>query len=171
MDMTKTQIGFSVWAAALLFAVSAERVHAGDVVYVQAAKATLRSAPQLQAAAVVDLTRGTELKVLEKSNLWFKVSSKNQQGWVSKLAVNEHRPVGEATLAAELQGSLEKASRKRQGAYAVSASTRGLSASTDRSREGREAYRSDFSSVEKMDQITLPAAEIDKFSKSVNLFQ
>ncbi len=136
------------------------------ILYVQAVKTPLREAPAVSAKTLTELKRGTELKVVETKDLWVKVNTLGKTGWVAKLSTNTYKPIGQAKLQQELQGSPEKSSRKRSSSYAVSASTRGLSESS-RVRTGREAYKADADALTKMEANTPTDAEVDNFAGSV----
>ena len=161
-------IGLMAFAAADLRAAD----DTAEVFYVQAAKAKLKAEPKMDAKNLADLKRGDSLTVLQKQEIWFQVSygagKESKTGWISKLFVNAHKPVGAADLSNDVkEESVEKSSRKRAANYAVSASTRGLS--EERVREGREQYEADFQGLEKVDAARVPAAELDKFQKSGSL--
>ena len=139
-----------------------------ETMYVQAAKTTLNSEAKMGASKVLELKRGDVLEVLEKKDVWFKVKSGGKEGWISRLFLSPHKPVGEADLNKEVNVSLEKASRKRASSYAVSASARGLNAG-NRVREGREAYRADFDELEKVDKYAVDKGKLDAFKTSGKL--
>jgi hypothetical protein len=144
-------------------------VHANEkTLYVQAAKTQLKEQPQMSASNLMELERGDELEVLEKDGIWYQVSAAGKEGWISKLFVNTYRPVGKSDLIQDGSDDLSKASRRRSSSYSVAAATRGLSAS-DRVREGRELYRSDFLGLEKMETYNPGEEELERFQKSAKL--
>lgn len=139
-----------------------------EPMYVQAAKVELRKEPRMDAARVVELPRGSELLVLEKQTVWYRASAGGKEGWVSRLFLSAHKPVGSADLAKDVNVSLEKASRRRSSSYSVSASTRGLTAE-DRVREGRESYQSDFDALAKIEEYQVKKEDLDNFRRSAKL--
>jgi uncharacterized protein YgiM (DUF1202 family) len=143
-----------------------------EVMYVNPAKAQLRSEPKMNAPVLKELVRGTKLTVLKKEGIWYEVATQaksTEKGWISKLFISPNAPVGEAELSnLANDANLGKASRRRSSSYNVSASTRGLTAG-NRGREGREAYQSDSEAVEKMDKLKPAEGEIQKFKKSGKL--
>jgi uncharacterized protein YgiM (DUF1202 family) len=143
---------------------------AEEVVFVQAVKTGLKKTPQMDSPTLVELKRGDELKILKKQEPWYEVSFKKKKGWVSRLFVNTHRPIGQADLNKDVKENVEKASRRRSSSYAVSASTRALSAGT-RVREGREQYQADYEALAEIEKQSLPASEIESFRKSAKLSQ
>jgi uncharacterized protein YgiM (DUF1202 family) len=149
-----------------------------EYVYVNPAKAQLRSEPKMNATVLNELPRGTKLKVSRKEGLWLQVSIEGkanasvknaQSGWMSKLFLSPNAPVGEAELGnLANDNNLSKASRRRSSSYNVSASTRGLTAG-NRGREGREKFQSDAEAVEKMDKAKPVEGEVRNFKKDGKL--
>lgn len=144
-----------------------------EILYVNSEKTQLRSEPQITSSALVEIPRGTALVVLKRDGIWFQVSTQTQDsktGWVSKLFVSSRKPVGEAQVSHLASDSnLSKTSRRRASSYSVSASTRGLSAESKRSREGRDSYQTDFSSVEKMEKKKIDQNELRNFKNQGKL--
>ena len=178
--MFRNRVGLWVGSLALIsFSISlgagAAETEKGEKIYVQSVKADLKTEPKLTATSVLSLRRGAELLVLKKEGAWLNVTSAGKTGWISKLFVNSNKPVGAAELATELlsdQG-LAKATRRRSSSYAVSASTRGLTAGS-RTREGREKYQADYDAVDKLektDQKTLSEKDVRKFQDDGKLGQ
>ena len=137
-------------------------------IYVQAVQTHLRQTPQMNAKSVSQLKRGQKLEVVSKKGIWFEVQVGSQKGWVSKLFISTHPPVGHAELHQGVKDDLAKASRRRSSSYAVSASTRGLDASA-RVRDGRELYRSDFDALEKIEKINVSSTDLEKFANAAKL--
>ncbi|OFZ20657.1 MAG: hypothetical protein A2X94_04045 [Bdellovibrionales bacterium GWB1_55_8] len=156
----------------LVFALGIQSVWAApEIVYVQAEKTALKAGPQMAAPTIGPLVRGEELEVLEKRGVWLRVRqtrSGGREGWVSKLFTSSHKPVGHATLSQEVKVSLEKASRRRESSYSVTASTRGLNAD-ERVRGGRELFRADYDALKKMEAFKLQEGAVRQFRKSGNL--
>jgi len=154
----------------ILSAILVFSAHAAEdnVMYVQAVKTQIRAEANMSAAVVADIARGDELKVLEKKDPWLKIDFKGQQGWVSRLFVNTHKPIGNADLTKDVKTSPEKDSRRRSGSYNVVASTRALQAG-NRTREGRESYQSDMQAVQQMEAFKVEDKDLVNFQKSVKL--
>ena len=138
------------------------------MLYVQVANAKLKTEPKLAAQDVATLGRGDEVKVLNTQGPWYEVQFKESKGWISKLFVNKTKPIGQADLLANPADSEAKTSRKRSANYAVSAATRGLTAS-DRVRDGKELFRSDKKAVEDLEKLEVPEGQVENFQKSGNL--
>lgn len=138
-----------------------------QVLYVQSVKATVRSEPKISAEAVTTLERGKKLTVLEQNGDWIKIKTKKYSGWISRLFVSTHKPIGQADLVQDMSTNLEKASRRRPSSYAVSASARGLMMG-DRAREGNELYKSDYEALDKVEQYKLPVDKLETFISTTN---
>ncbi|MFZ9596596.1 MAG: SH3 domain-containing protein [Bdellovibrionia bacterium] len=160
--------------ATLLFSLfgSSWSLSAGEIeqLYVQPVHAELKQDPQFNAKKVMDLKRGNLLQVIKKEGNWVQVRFNQKSGWVSKLFLNSQKPLKEAELNQELarDENLAKASRRRASSYTVSAATRGLT-SSNRTRNGREKYPSDFSGVEKLNQIKVEDKKLLEFKKEGQL--
>lgn len=135
-----------------------------DSQYVQSLKVSLKAEPSMTATETATLQRGDEVTVLETQGAWLKVQKGPATGWVSKLFVNKNKPVGAAALAQEAPTSEAKTSRRRESSYSVSASTRGL-LPIERSRSGREAYRSDNEALDAVDHVAPTPNEVQQFIK------
>lgn len=129
-----------------------------DFMFVQSKKANLRAQPSGKAGIIETFRRGQKLQVIGKKGIWYEVKGGAHKGWVSRLFLSAHAPVGAAELSKTLPTSLEKDSRRRPASYAVSASTRGLTTS-ERVRTGRELYRSNFEALERLEKRKLPDSE------------
>lgn len=138
-------------------------------VYVTSEKAQVKVDPRMDSHVLEELQRGAELKVLKKQGHWFQVSVNSKTGWVSRLFVSSHKPVGEADasqLAADEK--LAGAARRRASSYNVSASTRGLSAEK-RGREGREVYQADPAAIDEMEKAKPDENQLRKFKNQGKL--
>lgn len=156
-----------------LITVNAEEA---TTIYVQALKTQLKSEPKFQSTPVVELQRGEILKVLKRQGDWIQVSAtpkstgggKTVEGWIGRLFVANQAPVGALELSQKLQNDegLATAARKRPSSYSVSASTRGLMATGNRVREGREKYEFDEEAVRKLDNLELDEKDVIQFQES-----
>lgn len=88
-----------------------------DKIYVHAVKAELKAEPKAGAQSQSTLTRGTALEVLKAPGQdgapanWYFVKTSNPvaEGWISKLFVRNHPPVGQSDLEKDVKdGSIEK---------------------------------------------------------------
>ena len=157
------------WFKALTLMLAAGFVWAADdTVYVQSVKAQLKSEPKMDAQTVTDLQRGDVLKLIKEQGVWCQVKHKGKDGWISKLFVNKRKPIGQAELMQDAETTVAKTSRRRESSYAVSAATRGLTA-TMRTREGREQYQSDAKALEKVENFKIETSELTSFQKSAGL--
>ncbi len=137
-------------------------------VYIQAIHIDLRENPKNNASAVGSVSRGDSASVLETAGNWLKVKSGKKVGWISRLFVTPHRPVGNADLMKDVKENLTTSSRRRPSSYAVSATARGLMTS-ERGREGREMYETDGDALEAIEKYSLPKDAIKNFSASGKL--
>lgn len=140
-------------------------------VFVQAQSTQLRKEASTTASSLMDLKRGDELLVLKKEGLWLQVKVNNQiDGWVPKILTSTIKPLGQAQLLKDTakMDSTAKTSRRRTTDYAVSAATRGLSAS-ERHRPGDESFRSNREAVEELEKIQLTPQQIKNFKTEAQL--
>lgn len=136
----------------------------GQNMFVQSVKAELRATPSNASESRATLARGTEVKVLATQGAWSEVEAGGKKGWCLKLFLSPHKPVGAAALEKELAPSVEKSTRRRASSYSTAASARGLM-SDERTRQGREKYRSDYEAVDKLNQEKLPDEAVEKFNE------
>jgi len=141
-----------------------------EVMYVQAVKAPLRKAPQAGSESLLEIKRGDKVQVKKTEGLWHFVSVSNKEGWISKLMLAQHPPIGAASLSQEVdQKSLEQQSRARPRARAESvATTRNLTADS-RARVNQDAFRKNLEAVEYLKTLQIPGQELDNFVGSANL--
>lgn len=138
---------------------------AGELMFVQAATAKLKSGPSMSAPDVATLNRGTIVYPGKTQGVWIEVTANNKTGWISKLFISKTKPVGEAELMKNPSETDSKVSRKRSSDFAVSAATRGLQ-SNERVRDGRELYRSNTQAVDNLDQLNIPDQQVQKFEEA-----
>ena len=141
-----------------------------DVAYVQAVRADLKETARMDAPKIMTLKRGQQVDLFEKQGIWVRVKVREKEGWISRLFLSKHKPVGNADLDKDITTSLEKVSRRRSSSYTVSAAARGLMTS-ERGRQGREMYRSDFDALEKLETFEISRQAIDNFTASAKLNQ
>ena len=134
-----------------------------ETVFVQAQKIALKNSPAISGADVITLVRGDEVSVVATQGVWLQVEKAGSKGWISKLFISKSKPIGAASLAKEVPVSEAKTSRRRESSYAVSASTRGL-LPINRSRSGRESYKSNNEALEKVDRYFISSGDLEKFN-------
>lgn len=148
------------------------------VLYVHAVRADLKAEPKAGASAVSQLKRGVALLVepptgqVSTSPHWVRVRVRggddSQVGFVSKLFVRNHPPVGQADLDKDVKdNSLEKASRRRTSSYSASAATRGYTESS-RTRVGRAENATDEGALREVEAARPAAAQVEEFRKPLD---
>jgi hypothetical protein len=161
--------GFFLVALLVVVGASA-RADEPATMFVQSIKGDLRSGPKMDASRVDMLFRGDELSVVERKDSWVHAKHGKIDGWISRLFLSDHKPVGQADLARDVSAeSVEKSSRKRSSEYAVAAATRGLVESGNRVRAGRENFESDYQALGQVDELKVSDADLDKFRRSARL--
>lgn len=138
-----------------------------EILFVQSAAAELKQEPKMSAKKVTDVKRGDRAVVVEKTEKWYRLRVNDKEGWLPKLFLSDHKPVGRAELAHDIPVNLEKASRRRPPSYTVSAATRGLT-STEITT-GKKGEKLDYSAVKKLENIKPSASEIESFRAQVKL--
>lgn len=140
-------------------------------VFVQSQNTQLRQEPSASSSSLMDLKRGDELQVLKKEGMWLQVKANNQtEGWVPKILTSTVKPLGQAQLLKDTAkiDSNAKTSRRRTTDYAVSAATRGLSAS-ERHRPGDESFRSNRKAVDELEKVQITPQQIKNFKDEAKL--
>ncbi len=134
----------------------------GKDVYVQSIKADILSEPLTGSKVLATLKRGESLKVIEKKDMWFKVSYKDIKGWVSKLLVDKRPPSGKISIIEETKERLEGGARKRASAFVSAAAARGLM--EERARLS-DKYRVDHRGVEWLERFDVSEDDALRFIK------
>lgn len=158
-----------LFQVALLLSVTSAFAFAAEdgVFYLQAANADLKQAPKMSSGKVGELRRGDRLVVLEKTEKWYRVRKGQLQGWVPRLFLSSHKPVGQAELSRDIPVNLEKASRRRPPSYTVSAATRGLLGDAPSGR--KKGDLADYEALGRVERSKPTQAELDKFGSSAKL--
>ncbi|MBI1862326.1 MAG: hypothetical protein HYR96_15535 [Deltaproteobacteria bacterium] len=138
------------------------------IVFVQAVHVDLKEEPKASSATVASVNRGEAGQVIETKDIWMKVKMGKRTGWISKLFVTNHKPVGNADLMKDVKQNLATTSRRRPSSYSVSATARGLMTS-ERGREGREMYETDGEALDKIEKYSLPKDSLKKFKTNGKL--
>lgn len=161
--MTKWVRVLSLFFSTILLAVDPPKP-----VYVQALKVDLRAEPKTSSASAGVVTRGDVATIQETSGQWVKIKSGKKTGWISRLFIAGHKPVGNADLMRDVKENIVTSTRRRPSSYSVSATARGLMTS-ERGREGRELYETDGEALDKMEKYSLPRDAVKKFKSSGRL--
>jgi len=132
-----------------------------DTRYVHARQANIHAQPTIKSAVVTTLPKNSTVEVIEKQARWFKVSSGEFHGWISKLFVNKTPPLERVSIIEASSHRLNEHARRRASANASSAATRGL-------RNDERARSSDndlinFSAVERMEQMSVSESQVQRF--------
>jgi len=138
-----------------------------EYLYVQSAAAELKAEPKMSAAKVIDVKRGDRAYVVEKTDKWYRIRLGESEGWLPKLFLSDHKPVGRAELAHDIPVNLEKASRRRPPSYTVSAATRGLMA--EGPQTGKKGEKLDYGAVKKLEGMKPSSSDIESFRAQVKL--
>lgn len=132
-------------------------------VYVQSPIAKLLSEPNV-ASAGKPLQAGQELQQISEQDMFLKVKSGNDTGWVMKLYVSKIPPSNKVSNAGNTDKSGPIQSRARASTFTETASARGLSESKKiRTRGNSDEY--DFESLDWLDHVTLKPEDIQKFKE------
>lgn len=155
----------------LLFFFSAFCIADDTTVYLQSKVSQLKKEANNASANIVEVHRGDTFKILKTEGLWLQVEFNKNVGWISKILTSKSKPIGEADLLKDYGNSQskEKSARKRSSEYAVSAATRGLTA-TERNRNNINKSRSNREALKDLDEdAKVSPDEVDEFVKKGSL--
>ena len=139
---------------------------AEQIVYVQSAKAKILNAPNFNATVIANVSKGTELLVIQRDNRWLKVKHANDSGWISKLLVNDMPPHNKVSVLEGNQESLQQHARRRASANQSAAATRGL---RDGDRQRLETSgQGNFHALEKIEAMQIDQNEVWQFHDEGN---
>ncbi len=160
-------LGASKWIVLSLLLIGSAWAYGAEkeYLYVQSANAEMKQEPKMNGIKVADVKRGDKVIVLEKADKWFRVKLAEREGWLPKLFLSDHKPVGRAELARDIPVNLEKASRRRPPSYTVSAATRGLMGEAPAGK----GEKVDYGAVKKLENLKPTASDIDAFRAQVKL--
>lgn len=131
-----------------------------DRIYVRSAKAPLLSKPVIGSGALLNLPMGTPVTRLTEKGIWYKVTYKDQTGWLCKLMTGPTPPTpGQARPGGELE-KISGRARKRPSAFTTTAAARGL---MDKRKRFAGKYKLDFSTLEKIEAMRIADDEINDF--------
>ena len=134
-----------------------------NTIYVQSPIAKLLAEPNI-ASAGKPLKAGTELLQIGEQDMFLKVKSGSDTGWVMKLYVSKIPPSAKVTSAGSQDKSGPIQSRARASTFTETASARGSSESKKlRTRGNSDEY--DFESLDWLDKIKVNPDDIEKYKE------
>lgn len=134
-----------------------------NTIYVQSPIAKLLSEPNI-ASAGKPIKAGSELTQIGEQDMFLKVKSGTDTGWIMKLYVSKIPPSAKVTTAGSQDKSGPIQSRARASTFTETASARGLSESKKlRTRGNSDEY--DFESLEWLDKIKVNPEDIEKYKE------
>jgi hypothetical protein len=134
-----------------------------NTVYVQSPIAKLLSEPNISSAGK-PIKAGSELTQIGEQDMFLKVKSGTDTGWIMKLYVSKIPPSAKVTTAGSQDKSGPIQSRARASTFTETASARGLSESKKlRTRGNSDEY--DFESLEWLDKIKVNPEDIEKYKE------
>ena len=146
----------------ILFLLSSSLVFS-NTVYVQSPIAKLLAEPNI-ASSGKPLKAGSELLQIGEQDMFLKVKSGTDTGWVMKLYVSKIPPSNKVTSAGNQDKSGPIQSRARASTFTETASARGLSESKKlRTRGNNDEY--DFESLDWLDKIKVNPEDIEKYKE------
>jgi hypothetical protein len=132
-------------------------------VFVQSPIAKLLSEPNV-ASVGKPLKAGTELIQIGEQDMFLKVKTGSDTGWVMKLYVSKIPPSSKVSSAGNQDKSGAIQSRARASTFTETASARGFSESKKlRTRGNSDEY--DFESLDWLDKVTLKPEDIQKYKE------
>ena len=132
-------------------------------VFVQSPIAKLLSEPNIASAGKL-LKAGTELQQIGEQDMFIKVKSGSESGWVMKLYVSKVPPSNKASNGGNQEKSTAVQSRARASTFTETASARGLSESKKlRTRGNNDDY--DFESPDWLDKVKVKSDDIAKYKE------
>ncbi len=136
-----------------------------QVMYVQSLKAKIMKWPSFKATVVSEVGKGQLLTLIGKEGNWAKVRFGSQkEGYISSLLLSKQPPISKQGLIKAEEGVISTSVRRRASTYTSAAAARGLAA--DDRRRLSVVEKSDYTSLEKIEQFSLTEDEIMKFAKS-----
>jgi hypothetical protein len=135
-----------------------------STLYVQSPIARLLSEPNL-ASTAKPLKSGLEVQKVGEQDMFFKIKTGTETGWILKIYTSKNPPSTKANTAAandEKSGAVQ--SRARASTFTETASARGLSESKKlRTRGNSDEY--DFEGLEWLDKILISEEDKSKFKE------
>lgn len=151
---TKAQVGL-----ALLLTVFFTATAGAADLYVQAARAELRSGPSLAAEKLATLPRGERLTRLEEARGWYRVDHGQRAGWVPRLMVGPTPPRGTVSVLNDADEDLGTNARRRASQFTTAAAARGLAARVRAS----DSSRPDYQSLKQVESLAIEEGEALRF--------
>ena len=147
----------------LLFTLFVPSLLFSNSVFVQSPIAKLLSEPNV-ASAGKPLKAGLELQQIGEQDMFLKVKSGSETGWVMKLYVSKIPPSSKVSNAGNQDKSGPIQSRARASTFTETASARGLSESKKlRTRGNSDEY--DFESLDWLDKVTVKPEDVQKYKE------
>jgi uncharacterized protein YgiM (DUF1202 family) len=141
------------------FVVAFSTAQAADQVYVSSKKVKLYSEANYRSDTLTRLEKGTALDVLDQKGKWMEVRYNALKGWVPSYSVSETEPQKKVSFFNRLKGFFSYDSkRSRTSNISTAGGIRGLA----EDEEGASGKK-DFAAVEKMEQMRVDDAEVEKF--------
>lgn len=133
--------------------------------YIQSVKAKLLEEPNFKSQLVIELKRGTQVQLIEKSGRWIKVKYETSEGWLSSLLVSSNPPLEKKSVLKGQEKIIKSMARRRASSNSTAAATRGLRKS-DRARASDDSH-ADYQALEQVDSIKIKDAEAWQFHKEI----
>lgn len=152
----------------LVVSLSTGAALARDPLYIQSETAQLRTQASAQATSLATLKRADKVVPAEEKGMWVQVMWNQKQGWIHRLFLSAHPPIGQNALLEDTDETLQKSARKRAPAYSVAASARGLMAD-ERKRVGQDKYRADYEALAEMERTVPATAQMQAFRAEARL--
>lgn len=156
----QSAIGRTSYGFAFVGLLVATNTWAAELVYVQSKQAELLAEPRIGAPVVASLQRGTEVKLLDRQNNWYRVERDEAQGWVFRFMLAEHPPPEKSGPALRDDIDHEHV-RRRASAVVTAGATRGLTPE-ERSRAHEEGL-ADYSALTHLDDMVVSEKEVEAF--------
>lgn len=145
-------VGALVLASAVTLAATA------TMMSVQVRKADIRETPSFLGKVLTSLAYGDKVTVQSENGAWLQVSSSGQSGWVHNSALTKKRIVIKSGEGAQTSAS--------SGEMALA----GKGFNSDVEAQFKAGHKDiDFSWVDKMEKIKIPASEIKEFTTAGHL--
>jgi beta-barrel assembly-enhancing protease len=147
----------------ILFTIFYSGILFSNSVFVQSPIAKLLVEPNV-ASAGKPLKAGLELQQIGEQDMFLKVKSGSDTGWVMKLYVSKIPPSAKVTNAGNQDKTGPIQSRARASTFTETASARGLSESKKlRTRGNNDEY--DFETLDWLDKVKVKPEDIEKFKE------
>jgi uncharacterized protein YgiM (DUF1202 family) len=151
----------------LLVGMTAGMAYSLETYYVQSRKAKVLSAPSFKASVLGEAGKGTRLSAITRVGSWMKVSYYDKEGYVAAILLSSAPPLTRSKMFKADTSELKQGVRRRASTYTSAAAARGLAADDRRRLSGDDKF--DYDGLEKMEQYTVPEADLVRFMEGGNL--